>query len=169
MAPEPASTAYTPQPRGEANIAKTTPTAAAIASTTTRARMERITARAAFRFPRPTRAAGSGGVLSRREIAGLGLEPLSDVTGALLTVGWPSRREAVVHHVIALDAERVPDHLGRSVGVVAVDRLLQAFLFSLGVTMLAVVAYREGWEAVLFLLIFLAIWQLASAGPAGDF
>ena len=48
-------------------------------------------------------------VLSRREIAGLGLEPLSDVTGALLTVGWPSRREAVIHHVIALDPERVPD------------------------------------------------------------
>jgi hypothetical protein len=47
MAPEPASTVYTPQPRGEANIAKTTPTAAAIASTTARARMERVTARAA--------------------------------------------------------------------------------------------------------------------------
>jgi hypothetical protein len=29
MAPDPASTVYTPQPRGEANIAKTTPTAAA--------------------------------------------------------------------------------------------------------------------------------------------
>jgi hypothetical protein len=51
MAPEPASTVYTPQPRGEANIAKTTPTAAAIASTTTRARMERVTARAASRQP----------------------------------------------------------------------------------------------------------------------
>ena len=47
MAPEPASTAYTPQPRGEANIAKTTPTAAAIASTTTRARTERVTAKSA--------------------------------------------------------------------------------------------------------------------------
>jgi hypothetical protein len=47
MAPELASTAYTPQPRGEANFAKTTPTAAAIASTTTRARTERITATAA--------------------------------------------------------------------------------------------------------------------------
>jgi hypothetical protein len=35
--------------------------------------------------------------------------------------------------------------------------------------MLAVAAYREGWEAVVFLLIFLAIWQLASIGPAGDF
>jgi hypothetical protein len=48
-------------------------------------------------------------------------------------------------------------------------RLLQAFSFVLGVIVLAVVAYREGWEAVLFLLIFLAIWQLASIGPAGDF
>ena len=48
-------------------------------------------------------------------------------------------------------------------------RLLQASLFGLGVMTLAVVAYREGWEAVLFLLIFLAIWRLASIGPAGDF
>ena len=40
MAPELASTAYTPQPRGEPNFAKTTPTAAAIAT-------ERITATAA--------------------------------------------------------------------------------------------------------------------------
>jgi hypothetical protein len=60
MAPEPGSTAYTPQPRGEANIAKTTPTAAAIASTTTRARMERVTASAAFRFPRRSTTAESG-------------------------------------------------------------------------------------------------------------
>jgi hypothetical protein len=29
--------------------------------------------------------------------------------------------------------------------------------------------YREGWEAVLFLLIFLAIWQLATIERAGDF
>jgi hypothetical protein len=29
--------------------------------------------------------------------------------------------------------------------------------------------YREGWEEVLFLLMFLAIWQLASVEPAGDF
>jgi hypothetical protein len=41
-------------------------------------------------------------------------------------------------------------------------RLLQAFSFVLGVIVLAAVAYREGWEAVLFLLIFLAIWQLSS-------
>ena len=46
-------------------------------------------------------------------------------------------------------------------------RLLQAFLFVLGVITLAVVAYREGWEAVLFLLIFLAIWQLSSYRAGG--
>jgi hypothetical protein len=39
-------------------------------------------------------------------------------------------------------------------------RLLQAFSFVLGLIILGVVAYREGWEAALFLLIFLAIWQL---------
>jgi hypothetical protein len=48
-------------------------------------------------------------------------------------------------------------------------RLLQAFSFVVGVIILAVVVYREGWEAVLFLLIFLAIWQLATIEPAGDF
>jgi hypothetical protein len=39
----------------------------------------------------------------------------------------------------------------------------------LGVIILAPVAYREGWEAVLFLLIFLAIWQLDTIEPAGEF
>jgi hypothetical protein len=39
-------------------------------------------------------------------------------------------------------------------------RLLHAASFVLGVVIFAVVAYREGWEAVLFVLIFLAIWQL---------
>jgi hypothetical protein len=43
----------------------------------------------------------------------------------------------------------------------------QAFSFVLGVIIFAAVAYREGWEAVLFLLIFLAIWQLATFEPAG--
>ena len=41
-------------------------------------------------------------------------------------------------------------------------RLLQAFSFVLGVIIFAAVAYREGWEAVPFLLMFLAIWQLAT-------
>jgi preprotein translocase subunit SecE len=45
-------------------------------------------------------------------------------------------------------------------------RLLQAFSFVLGVVIFAVVAYREGWEAVLFLLVFLAVWQLAAIEPA---
>ena len=48
-------------------------------------------------------------------------------------------------------------------------RLWQAFSLVVGVIILAVVVYREGWEAVLFLLIFLAIWQLATIEPAGDF
>ena len=47
-------------------------------------------------------------------------------------------------------------------------RLLRAFSFAVGVIIFAAVAYREGWEAVLFLLTFLAIWQLASIKPAGD-
>ena len=46
-------------------------------------------------------------------------------------------------------------------------RLLQAFSLVLGVITLAVVAYREGWEAVLFLLIFLAIWHLDSYRAGG--
>jgi hypothetical protein len=46
-------------------------------------------------------------------------------------------------------------------------RLLQAFSFVLGVIVLAAVAYREGWEAVLFLLIFLAIWHLGSYRAVG--
>ena len=45
-------------------------------------------------------------------------------------------------------------------------RLLQAFSLVLGVVIFAVVAYREGWEAVLFLLMFLAVWQLATIEPA---
>src|SRR4249920_301945 len=39
-------------------------------------------------------------------------------------------------------------------------RLFHAVSFVVGVIILTTVAYREGWEAVLFLLIFLAIWQL---------
>jgi hypothetical protein len=39
--------------------------------------------------------------------------------------------------------------------------------FVLGAIIFAAVAYREGSEAVLFLLIFLAIWQLATFEPAG--
>ena len=33
----------------------------------------------------------------------------------------------------------------------------------------AAVVYHEGWEEVLFPLMFLAIWQLATIEPAGDF
>ena len=48
-------------------------------------------------------------------------------------------------------------------------RLLRAFSFVLGAIILAVLMYREGWEAGLFVLIFLAIWQLATVETAGDF
>jgi hypothetical protein len=40
-------------------------------------------------------------------------------------IGRPVFREAVVHHVVALDAERVLDELGGAVTIVAVDRLLE--------------------------------------------
>jgi hypothetical protein len=46
-------------------------------------------------------------------------------------------------------------------------RLLQAFSLVSGLIMLAVVAYREGWEALIFLLIFLAIWHLAPYRAGG--
>ena len=48
-------------------------------------------------------------------------------------------------------------------------RLLQACSLVAGAIILAAVGYREGWEAVLFLLLFLAIWQLATTEPAVDF
>ena len=41
-------------------------------------------------------------------------------------------------------------------------RALQAFWLILGLIILGVVTYIEGWELTLFLLIFLAIWQVAS-------
>jgi hypothetical protein len=74
---------------------------------------------------RPTTPAGSGGGRSRAEITRLGLEPLADVTGAPLAVAGPVLRETVVHDVVPLDAEGVPNDPGRLVRVVAVDRLRQ--------------------------------------------
>jgi hypothetical protein len=56
---------------------------------------------------------------------GLSLQPLTDDTGALFAIGRPALREGVVHHVIALDAERVLDDLGGLVAVVAGDGLLE--------------------------------------------
>jgi hypothetical protein len=41
-------------------------------------------------------------------------------------------------------------------------RMLQAFWLILGLIILGVVTYIEGWELTLFLLIFLAIWHVAS-------
>ena len=47
-------------------------------------------------------------------------------------------------------------------------RLLQAFSLVVGSIIFAVVIYREGWEAALFLLIFLAIWQVATTDLAAE-
>ena len=41
-------------------------------------------------------------------------------------------------------------------------RALQAFWLILVMIILGVATYSEGWELTLFLLIFLAIWQVAS-------
>jgi hypothetical protein len=51
------------------------------------------------------------------------LQPSADDGSALLVVGRPGLREAVVDNVVALDAERVLNDLGGAVGVVAVNRL----------------------------------------------
>ena len=48
-------------------------------------------------------------------------------------------------------------------------RLVQALSLVVGMIILATVAWREGWEAVLFLLIFVAIWELATTERAGDY
>src|ERR1051326_2198905 len=48
-------------------------------------------------------------------------------------------------------------------------RLLQAFSLVVGAIIFAVLIYREGWEAALFLLIFLAIWQVATTKSASDY
>ena len=48
-------------------------------------------------------------------------------------------------------------------------RVLHAFLLLLGMIILGVVAYKEGWEPTLFLLIFLAIWQVASIEPSSEY
>jgi uncharacterized membrane protein YbjE (DUF340 family) len=48
-------------------------------------------------------------------------------------------------------------------------RLLQAFSLVAGAIIFAVVTYREGWEAALFLLIFLGIWQVATTEPASGY
>src|SRR5262245_28181507 len=48
-------------------------------------------------------------------------------------------------------------------------KLLQAGSLVLGAIIFAVVAYREGWEAALFLLLFLAMWQVATTKSASEF
>ena len=70
---------------------------------------------------------------SSDQIARLGLQPVADDAGALLAISRPLLREAVVGHVVILDAERVPDNLGGPVAVIAVDRLLALVASSIDV------------------------------------
>ena len=90
------------------------------------------------------------------------------VLGVLLGVvhegGWISQL-FLIGFALALLVE-IASRLQESIRL-SRRRLWQAFWFVLGVIIFAVVAYREGWEAVLFLLMFLAIWQLATFEPAG--
>ena len=55
-----------------------------------------------------------------KQLAGLGLEPVTDDLCTLLTIIRPFLREAVVHHVVALDANRVLNDPRRAVAVVTV-------------------------------------------------
>ena len=52
------------------------------------------------------------------------LQPIADDESALFAISGPLFRETVVGHIVALNAECVPDNLGGKVAIVAVDRLL---------------------------------------------
>jgi hypothetical protein len=71
---------------------------------------------------------------SRAKIARFGLEPLTDVPGALLMVRGPILREAIIDHVIAFDAERVLNDPGGLVCVIAVDRLREKIAYGVRLT-----------------------------------
>jgi hypothetical protein len=77
---------------------------------------------------RPGRRAG---LCHEGRIPRLGLQPLADVPGALITIGRPFLREAVVDDIVGLDAEGVLDDLG---GVVGVAKRLGSLCTGLGVT-----------------------------------
>jgi hypothetical protein len=71
------------------------------------------------------RGGGKRRAQSRGQIARLGLQPLADVPGALVAIGRLFLREAVVHHVIAFDAERILDNPGGAIGVITVDSFVE--------------------------------------------
>ena len=50
------------------------------------------------------------------QIPRFSLQPFADYAGAMLAIGRPRSWEAVVRHVVALDAERALDDLGGFVG-----------------------------------------------------
>jgi len=55
----------------------------------------------------------------------LSLQPLSDDPRPQLAFGWPLFRKAVIHNVVALDAERALYDSGGLLTVAAIDRLLE--------------------------------------------
>jgi len=65
------------------------------------------------------------GLASSGQELGLGLRPVANDPSAHLAISRPHFREAVVGHVVALDAERVLNDLRCPVAVVAVDCLFE--------------------------------------------
>ena len=104
---------------------------------------------------------------SRIAIAALGIviaAPLGVLLGVVRQAGWLSLIFALGFAALLLEIAGGWQESTRPYR----RRLLQGFLLVLGAIMFAVVIYRQGWEPALFLLIFLAIWQVASSEPAGD-
>jgi hypothetical protein len=50
------------------------------------------------------------------------LEPFPDNANALLPIRWPSFRKYVVSNFVGFDAEHMPDHFGRLITVITIDR-----------------------------------------------
>jgi hypothetical protein len=67
------------------------------------------------------------GFSQSRQMTRLGLQPVANNAGVLFSILWPSLGEGVIHHIIALDAERLLDDLGRAVAIVTVDALVMIY------------------------------------------
>jgi len=53
------------------------------------------------------------------------LQPRTNDPSALLAIARPRLWKDVIHNIIILDAERVLDNLGGSIGIVTIDGLLK--------------------------------------------
>ena len=65
------------------------------------------------------------GVSPSGQIPRFRLQPFTNDAGALLAIGRPALRQAIVRDVIALDAERLLDDLGGAIAVIAFDGLFE--------------------------------------------